>query len=387
MGHAVLSPSASGRWISCPASVRMCRDIVDEPSVYAQEGTQFHTLCEVEASRRLLGKEPPEYALDYLDWALETEDGWHEDQLRFVELWIELLEKYLAEEEGARLYLEVRVDTGIPGCWGTADAIIVYSDRIRVIDIKYGAGVRVSALENSQARLYGVGALETLIKDPLTIHEVTNTVWQPRMDNLSEETLTRAELVQWRDDLLPVAELALSEDAPFGPSESACRFCPVAGECAPRARYMLAQDFGDPDILDGDELAAAFARVSELKRWIADIEDAALKRAYEDSGSLPGFKVVQSGGRRRIVDEEKAISALVQAGYGWDDVSSRKISTFGQLDKLVGGGERLQELLGEYLGMSEGRLSLAKESDPRPPADALHSAKTDFVGITDEGEA
>src|SRR5690606_18354620 len=137
---------------------------------------------------------------------------WHDDQLRYVEHWIELLQEYLDEEPGARLHLEVRVDTGIPGCWGTADAIIVYSDRIRVIDIKYGAGLRVSALNNSQARLYGVGALETLVEDPLTIREVTNTIWQPRMNNLSEETLTRAELVQWRDELLPIALLALGED-------------------------------------------------------------------------------------------------------------------------------------------------------------------------------
>lgn len=388
MGHAVLSPSASGRWISCPASIRMCRDIPEQPtSVYAVEGTQFHTLCEVEASRRILDKEPSEYALGRLEWALETEDGWHEDQLRYVEHWIELLEKYLAEEPGARLYLEVRVETGIPGCWGTADAIIVYSDRIRVIDIKYGAGIRVSAIDNSQARLYGVGALETLVKDPLTIHEVTNTIWQPRMNNLSEETLTRAELVKWRDDLLPTALLALGEDAPFGPSESACRFCPVAGECAPRTRFMLAQDFGDPDILTGEELADAFSRTSHLKRWIADIEDTALKRAYEDAGSVPGFKVVQSGGRRQIIDPEAAVDRLLAANFDPADVYSRKPATLAQLEKLAGSPEELQQVLGDLLVKSEGRLSLAKESDPRPPADALHSAKTDFAEVSNEGEA
>lgn len=389
MSHAVLSPSASGRWMTCPASVRMTRDIPEQPSsIYAVEGTQFHTLCEVEASRRILHQEPGEYAVDYLDWALETEGDWHEDQLLYVEKWIELLEEYLAEEEGARLYLEVRVNTGVPGCWGTADAVIVYSDRIRVIDIKYGAGLRVSALKNSQARLYGAGALEELVEDPLTIREVTNTIWQPRMNNLSEETLTRAELVKWRDDLIPTAILALGEDAPFGPSEDACRFCPAAGICAPRTRFMLAQDFGDPDVLTGDEMADAYSRTSELKRWIADIEDTALKMAYEEGGSVPGFKVVRSGGRRQILDNEAAIALLLEA---WPDktdkVYTRKPATLGQLEKLAGSAEELQEVLGDLLVKSEGRLSLAKESDPRPPADALHSAEADFAEITDEGEA
>jgi len=386
MGHAVLSPSASGRWIQCPASVRMTRGIPEEPtSVYAEEGTQFHTLCEVEASRRLLDREPREYALERLDWALETEDDWHEDQEKYVEDWITLLETYLDQEPGARLYLEVVVDTGIPGCWGTADAIIVYSDSIRVIDIKYGKGIRVSALGNSQARLYGVGALETLVKDPLTIQDITNTIWQPRMNNLSEETLTRAELVQWRDELLPTALLAMGEDAPFGPSEDACRFCPVAGECVPRTRFMLAQDFGDPDILSGEELADAFSRTAHLKRWIADIEDTALKRAYEEAGSVPGFKVVLSGGRRKITDEQQAIKALIAAGFDETTVSSTKIATLGQLDKLVG-DEELQQVLGDLLVKSDGRLSVAKESDPRPPADAFHSAETDFADI-ENGEA
>jgi alkylated DNA nucleotide flippase Atl1 len=386
-GHAILSPSASGRWIQCPASVRMCRDLPTEiESVYAREGTDFHTLCEIEASRRILGKEPGETEMEFLDWALETEDEWRDDQLRYVEQWIALLEEYLAEEEGAQLYLEVVVQTGIPGCWGTGDAIIVYSDRVRVIDIKYGAGIKVSAIENPQARLYGVGALETLVKDPLTIREITNTIWQPRMNNLSEETLTRAELVKWRDDTLLVAELALGEDAPFGPSESACRFCPIAGECAPRARFMLAQDFGDPDILDGEEMAEAYSRTSALKKWIADIEDAALKRAYEEAGSVPGFKVIRSGGRRQIVSEKRAIDALIDEGYALDDVSNVKIATFGQLDKLVGADE-LQRVLGDMLVMSEGRLSLAKDSDPRPDADAVHDAQRDFASIPNEGEA
>lgn len=389
-GHAILSPSASGRWIACPASIRMIRDHApeQEDSVYAEEGTLFHTLCEVTASHRLLGGGLDHYDIGMLDWALDALEDWHEDQLRYVEEWIEFLQECLAEEEGALLYLEVVVDTGIPGCWGTADAVIVYpSGRIRVIDIKYGAGVRVNCVGNSQLRLYGVGALETLIEDPLTIHEVTTTVWQPRMNNISEETLTRHELLQWRDDITPAAKLALGEDAPFGPGEDTCRWCPVAGECGPRTRFMLAQDFGDPDILTADEMADAFSRTSALKKWITDIEDAALKRAYEEAGAVPGYKVVLSGGRRKILDEEDAITRLLTAGYQWDDVSSRKIHTLGQLDKLTGGAEELQQVLGDLLVKSEGRLSLAEESDPRPPADALHSAETDFAGITNEGEA
>jgi hypothetical protein len=150
---------------------------------------------------------------------------------------------------------------------------------------------------------------------------------------------------------------------------------------------MLAQDFGDPDILDGDELADAYERTSHLKRWITDIEDAALKRAYEEDGSVPGFKVVRSGGRRGITDDAKAIEVLVAAGYDRDKVARTSVQTLGVLDKLTGSDEELQRVLGGLLVKGEGRLSLAKDSDPRPPADAIHSANDDFAGIDNEGEA
>lgn len=388
MAHAVLSPSGSGTWLQCPASIRMCRDIPGEESVYAREGTQFHTLCEVTARYRLLDGSDADYVDGMMEWAMETEDEWQEDQLKHVISWLIFLEEAMAEDPEAIVLLEQKVDTGVPGSWGTADVVIISLRYgwIRVIDIKYGAGIRVDAVENSQLMLYGLGGLG-LVDDPLKIHDVTVTVWQPRMTNISNYSISRSDLVKWRDGIIPVAKLALGEDAPFGPSESACRFCPAAGVCAPRTRHMLAQDFGDPDVLDGDEMAEAYARTSELKRWAADIEDAALKMAYEEAGSVPGFKVVRSGGRRQIVDPEKAIQRLLNANFNPEDVYTRKPTTLGQLDKLAGSAEELQQVLGDLLVKSEGRLSLAPDSDPRQPADAVHSAQDDFAEITNEGEA
>lgn len=384
-GHAILSPSASGRWLQCPASVRMTRDVPDqEESVYAREGTMFHLLCEIAASIRILGENTSENAMRLLEWSLDVEEDWREGQLEHLEWWLTYLQELLDQEPGARLLLERRVDTGIPGCWGTADAVVIYSDRIHVVDIKYGSGQKVSGIENSQLRLYGLGAL-SLVDDPLEIREVTTTVWQPRMGNVSSETLTRRELTKWRDEIKPIALLALGENAPFGPSEDACRWCPIAGDCGPQTRWMLNRDYGDPDLLSDEEMAEAYSRVSTLKKWAAQVEDAALKRAYEEDGSVPGYKVVRSGGRRGIVDDEKAIARLLDAGFDPEQVSKRKPATLGQLDKLIG-PERLQEVLGDLLVKSEGRLSLALESDPRPPADALHSARNDFAEIQ-EGDA
>jgi hypothetical protein len=349
----------------------------------AQEGTDFHLLCEITARYRLLGGDEAEYQEALLDWAMETVPDGLADQLAYLEQWIDYLEECLAEEEGAQLFLEQRLQTGIPGCWGTSDTVIIYSDRIKIVDIKYGKGMKVEAHKNSQLMLYGLGAL-SLVEDALQVKDVELVAWQPRRNNMSEYHLTRKELLAWGHQILPIAELALTEDAPFGPSEEACYWCPVAGTCRARAEKMLALDFGDPDLLTPAELADAYGRVKEISRWVSDISAAALDAAHDQK--LPGYKVVLSGGRRSIPDNEKAITVLYGAGYKRKDISRVSIQTLGVLDKLVGGEDKLKAILGDLLVKGEGTPSLAIASDPRPPADAQEAAKGDFAEITEIGE-
>lgn len=54
--HAVLSASASHRWLNCPPSVRLTESIPDNGSIYAAEGSEAHELCEYKL-RQLLGME------------------------------------------------------------------------------------------------------------------------------------------------------------------------------------------------------------------------------------------------------------------------------------------------------------------------------------------
>lgn len=43
--HAYLSASASHRWLACPPSAKLCANIADQTSKYAQQGTDCHELC------------------------------------------------------------------------------------------------------------------------------------------------------------------------------------------------------------------------------------------------------------------------------------------------------------------------------------------------------
>ncbi len=66
--HAYLSASASHRWLSCPPSAKLCAEINDEASPYAQQGTDAHELCEYKVLHALGQdvKDPTEN-LDFFD--------------------------------------------------------------------------------------------------------------------------------------------------------------------------------------------------------------------------------------------------------------------------------------------------------------------------------
>ena len=66
--------------------------------------------------------------------------------------------------------------------------VIIGDDTLHVIDLKYGKGVKVDAVGNTQARLYAAGALDTFGLlygfDKIRVH-----IYQPRIDNISTATI------------------------------------------------------------------------------------------------------------------------------------------------------------------------------------------------------
>ena len=381
--HAVLAPSAAERWMTCPASVGLIASLgrdADSTSVYAAEGTRAHNLAEIEASyafKQTSKKQYTTFKAAWLDSALEHGDD-VEEMERHVRGYIALLRDLLAEMPDGTIRLEQRVETGIPGCWGTGDAILANATHVQIVDLKYGQGVSVSAHENPQLKLYGVGALEMLDGVLGDIETVGMTICQPRTDNISHFTMLAKELRAWRDAAIPVAEETKRADARFGPSDTACRWCPVSGICTARRDHMIALDFGrNASTLTVDELAEIVRRIPEIRDWCAAVEAEALRQAYSEKNPLPGLKVVLSGGRRKITDEDEAIQTLVAAGFKREQVSRTSLQTFKVLEKLVG-KQRLSEVLGDLLVQGAGSPALVDEGDPRQAIDALQDARRDF---------
>lgn len=346
-------------------------------SEYSIEGTRAHRCAELSAAL-IFGLIDEEAYTEKLErWQGYTPEDQQDDMIRYAGLYVDMLQGLVEEAPMSNVLLEQRVETGVDFCWGTADAVVVSPTELDVVDYKYGKGVAVSAINNPQLRLYGIGALDTF--DELgEIETVRIHIFQPRLGEQSTETLTADELRAWRDDIVrPAAVRALGEEASFGPSLDACRFCPAAGECKPRMLHLTAMDFGDPNILTPEEMAENVMLLAEIRDWCNVLEATALRKAYSEGISLPGLKVVLSGGRRTIIDVDLAVKLLEEHGYPPSATARTSMQTLGVLEKLVGKKD-LPELLGDLLVKSEGKPALVPEDDGRPAIDPETDAAKEF---------
>lgn len=402
--HAKLSPSASERWISCPASIQMEATLPEgwnEDSVYAREGTLAHALAEIEASHHFGLIERPEYLRSRRKWRREFnkehyEEGTYEEMQAHIKDFVKLIETEMAKYPDSQVLFEQKMDSGVEKCWGTSDVVIFSPTHVQIIDLKYGAGIKVYAERNTQLMLYACGALDNfgdLLGDTKVI---VMTIFQPRMEYpLSSWAMDPADLRAWRDDVArPAAHTALHEpDAPFGPSEKACQWCPFKGTCVARTRASLEADFGEPFVdnpdvipvepaeMTAEQMSQVLARIPAIRDWCNSVEAAALEMAYTRGEHIPGYKPVMSGGKRSIVDDDAAVKALTEAGYELEEVARTEVraQTLGVLEKVVG-KKKLPEILGpDILKKGEGKVSLVPENDPKPAISPVSKALEDFA--------
>lgn len=366
---------------------------------YAAEGTAAHTVAEMVASYRfgLITEVMLEAGL--AAWRGQYADApWLGDQdireteaemIAHAQTYADVIERERARQAYTEMHLELKVFPGVPSVWGTGDTVITGADEVAIIDYKYGTGVRVDAPGNEQLMLYALGAYEA---DVLGLAKVVRIIIvQPRLDHVSVWEISVEDLLKWRAEVaVPAAELAMSDDAPFGPSEEACRFCPVRGQCKAQMEWVAQRDFGqDTELMDGDDFAHAIGLLPAIRAWCTAVEEKALERVYSNGEDIPGWKAVLSGQQRKIPNPEAAIVKLVDAGYERDAVvkpPKTELQTLAVLDKVVKVGKKkvLAQVLGDLLTMSDGRPSLVPEDDPRPAITANEQAVSDFAELDED---
>lgn len=381
--HAKLSSSASKRWLGCPGSVKLSEHYPNGSSIYADEGTIAHGMAEGMISKddKLVQKYEVEAAKFYGEHP--ELNGTFLEMKMILQPYVDyVLEEYAAqvhEDEAAQLMTEERVDLTeyIPGGFGTSDVVILRQGRLHIIDLKYGKGVSVSAEDNPQLKLYALGTLARF--DMLyDIEDVVMTIYQPRLDNVSTDTIKAKDLYVWGEEVIkPGAQLALSEDAPVHAGDW-CQFCPARYDCKERARdAMELQKYLGQMVLSPEEIAEILGKIDRLTKFAEDIKDSALTKAL-DGEEIPGWKVVEGRSIRKYVgSEEEIVRQCEGAGYDQALLYERKLLTITNMEKLMG-KKQFAEVLGAYVEKPEGKPTLAPESDKRP-AITNNSAAEDFA--------
>ena len=379
--HALLSASGAYRWMACTPSARLEEKFPEdkEASVYALEGTFAHELSELEI-RKLLDREASGFELFYHRQKSDLmaseffTDEMEEEAEKYILHVVDAAKEAIRADRFAEIIIEDRFDLTrwIPEGFGSNDAVIIAGDTLKVIDLKYGKGIKVKADNNPQLMLYALGALE---KHGILfgIERVIMTIVQPRLNNISTWEISAEELLKWGEEVVsPTAVKAYKGEGDFNPGDH-CRFCKASIRCkalAEKNLELIKYEFRDPDLLEDEELLEIFDKGPALIKWANKIAAYVLDEATK--GKLwPGYKMVEGRSVRQITDEEKAAAALYAAGFDEAKIYSRKLKGITDLTKLLGKTE-FEAVLGPYVHKPAGKPTLTTNDDPRPEIAQTH---------------
>lgn len=385
MSHAKLSPSKSKQWLACTPSLKLEEQFPDSsgPGDAAQEGTLAHRLSEILISRQLGMMKQKEYEREvakvktsqYYDGAMQEHC---EQYCAFV---VEQFHALQVECPDAMIVLEEKFDLTeyMPEGFGTGDVTFIANRLLRVIDLKYGKGIKVDAADNSQAMIYGIGAYLSF-GHMYEVTEVQMTIYQPRLDAIEDFHKTVPELMQWATDVLkPKARLAFDGEGEFSAGEH-CKWCKAKPSCRAHADFMLngAKDaFSEPELLTVEEIAELLGKVEMYKNWVTSVQEYAVEEAVSGRKVFPGYKIVRSKSSRKYTDEIKIREVLKEKGFATDSYLEVSLLPITKLEKSIGRGD-FNTYLSEYIEKPLGALTLAPEADKRDVVDKNNDAANAF---------
>jgi uncharacterized protein DUF2800 len=383
MTHALLAPSSASRWLACTPSARLEKTFPDHTSEAAAEGTLAHKLAELFLLYRL--KRIKRYAYEHQYAQIKTDELYDAPMTEYIDEYADyVIEQYnaaLAKTPVAQILLEHRVDLSdfVPEGYGTIDVRIIADRVLRVIDLKYGKGVMVTAINNMQLRLYALGALRDcdFLYD---IDTVELTIYQPRLDSVTTETIAVKELKEWAEnELKPRAALAFEGSGEYVPGDH-CRFCKARGACAANAAKNLAiQSHSETPahLLSPEAVANILDRSDELKKWLTAVESYALDQATSHGKQWPGYKLVAGRSNRKYANEAIIITGLETGGFKVDEVAPRKLLSITNLEKKIG-PEAFRTIAAPNITKPDGAPTLAPLSDKRAMFDVNAQAAAYF---------
>lgn len=405
------SPSKADQTEECPGSVALTMHLPDERSSAADAGTLCHWL-----SAELLSGSHGWGITEATEYLARFPDGSHEcrdvsPDLKVTQEMCDLVQYYVdyvrREAVGADLmYLEARVGMnealGVDGgAEGTADALIFFPDMVKVIDAKFGY-TPVSE-HTSQLKRYALGARETF-GHIVDAERFKLAICQPKLDFIGELEMTAAELDDYavaakacarlvRDAIELQADPTFSDEewnlAFLNPGEKQCRWCKAKAWCP--ALTKVTDEFieatADVPSMEAQALARAMDLAPLMEERVKAVR-AAVEGALAKGEAVPGYKLVQGRKGARAWSDEAAAETLMRQKFRLkvEEAYNLKLISPTAAEKILGEQPKRWAQLEKLITQSDGKPSVAPESDKRPAisvapnADGMEEIAEDLVG-------
>ncbi len=372
--HALLSASGSKRWLTCTPSAKLEATLPEQKKAsgafdFSQEGTMAHALGEIKLRYHFgqIGIEEYNRELEII----KATPYYDDDFAAYVDNYVLYVRSQIGEGDVPLFEQRVDFSDWVPDGFGTADVVILSKYKIRVIDLKFGKGIPVAAMDNTQLRLYALGAYSKFKEEYPELREVEYTIHQPRLDSISSDGTSITKLIDWANYFVkPKAKKAWSGAGEFLPGDH-CQFCRAKAQCRARSDYnteLARQEFKAPPLLTEEEISAILSKAQDLRTWVNDVETYALDQAVTCNNVPPGFKLATSVTHRRIADHELAATVLVEKGIPSEQLwEPRKLKSLATLEKI---NKQVAAYLGDLVLRPEGSPKLVRVKE---------TAKDDFV--------
>lgn len=404
--HAILSASASHRWLSCPGSLAMSQGIKDTAGSHARYGSAGHEIASWCLTDNTNASAYTGRVIDVDGHPVEVDS----DMVELVQVYVDAV-RALVDTTGGTLLVEQRVDysavLGVQDSFGTADAIILAGETIYVIDLKLGQR-EVRAEDNSQLKLYALGALEDfglvadfqtavlMISQPSKRKELDS--WEISVDDLQAFGRKAAVTAQCAVSLIYTsADAEPVPEAYLVPGDEQCKYCKAKPNCPALRRAVSDTMFDDLDALDSaelpapvspatpDDLARIYRRLDLVEDWVKAMRERAYGHAMA-GGTLPGFKLVAGKkGARAWTDETKVEETLKSMRLKQDEMYQFKLISPTVAEKLLKDTPKRWARIESLIGQAEGKPVLAPESDKRA-AIQIAPVSDGFEDITNSAE-
>lgn len=367
MIHSHLGASSSYRWMACPGSVALSKDVPRKDTVFSKEGTAAHKLGEI-------AYEAGMHPSNWLGEKIEDVEVTH-NMVDAVAIYVDYLRDLAILDNDLRLEHKFDLSKLNPPApmFGTSDCTcyVPLEFKLIVADYKHGAGVAVEVENNSQLMYYALGAMLELGKQK-KVEEIEMVIIQPRAQHrdgpIRKWSCTRQDILKFAGDLIAAAQKTMVPEADLHAGKH-CRFCPAQPRCPAlhhetkeiaKLEFSESAPLVDPRLLSAEQVSYILERADLIEDWVRSIR-VHVQSELEAGKNIPGWKLVQKRALRAWNDPKEVKMWAIEHGLQDEELYDYKMKSPAALEKIVGKKDLPKEL---YSAVSSG-YTLAPASDPR----------------------